>query len=79
MIAHVFSSGMAAVSTVTQGLLKSGDHIVSCNDVYGGVNRYFRKVISNFGITTTLVDATVISNVENAITDNTKVNKLIIQ
>ena len=66
---------MAAVSTVMQVLLKSGDHIVSVNDVYGGVNRFFRKVASGFNISVTLVDATNTSNVENAIMDNTKVRK----
>ena len=74
LLAYVYSSGMAAVSAVVHCLLKSGDHIVSVNDVYGGVNRYFRKVASNFGITATLVDATVPSNVENAIKENTKVH-----
>jgi cystathionine gamma-lyase len=71
--AHVFSSGMAAVSSVIQALLKSGDGIVSVNDVYGGVNRYYRKMASKFGITTKLVDATDVSNIEEAITDNTKI------
>uniref|UniRef100_A0A1X7U9G4 cystathionine gamma-lyase n=1 Tax=Amphimedon queenslandica TaxID=400682 RepID=A0A1X7U9G4_AMPQE len=70
--AHTFSSGMSAVSTVMQALLKSGDHIVSVNDVYGGVNRFFRKIASNFNISVTLVDATDTSNVLNAIKDNTK-------
>ena len=58
-----------------QVLLKSGDHIVSVNDVYGGVNRFFRKVASGFNISVTLVDATNTSNVENAIKDNTKVRE----
>ena len=66
---------MSAVSTVMQALLKSGDHIVSVNDVYGGVNRFFRKVASNFNISVTLVDATDTSNVQNAINDNTKVRE----
>ena len=66
---------MSAVSTVMQALLKSGDHIVSVNDVYGGVNRFFRKVASNFNISVTLVDATDTSNVLNAINDNTKVRE----
>ena len=58
-----------------QALLKSGDHIVSVNDVYGGVNRFFRKIASNFNISVTLVDATDTSNVLNAIKDNTKVRE----
>ena len=66
---------MAAVSTVMQALLKSGDHIVSVNDMYGGVNWFFRKVASGFNISVTLVDATNTSNIENAIKDNTKVRE----
>ena len=58
-----------------QVILKSGDHIVSVNDVYGGVNWFFRKVASGFNISVTLVDATNTSNVENAIKDNTKVRE----
>ena len=38
-----------------------------------GTNRYFQKVISNFNIETSFVDATDASNVENAIQSNTKV------
>ena len=72
--AFVFSSGMAAVSTVVQAVLKSGDHVVCVNDVYGGVNRFFRKVATNFGITTTMVDATDLKNVEEGIKENTKVS-----
>ena len=41
--ALAFSSGLAATSTITH-LLKSGDHIVCMDDLYGGTNRYFRKV-----------------------------------
>ena len=64
---------MAATSTVLQCLLKSGDHLVCVNDVYGGTNRFFRKVATNFGITNTLVDPTDLKNIDNAIKDNTKV------
>merc|ERR1719412_1776091 len=41
--AITFSSGLAATATVTQ-LLKSGEHVVAMDDLYGGTNRYFRKV-----------------------------------
>jgi len=66
-----FSSGLAALTTIAH-LLKSGDHIISMDDVYGGTNRYFSKVASNFGLEVSYVDTTVASNVEKALKPNTK-------
>jgi cystathionine gamma-lyase len=39
----VFSSGMAAISTVIQ-LLKPGDHVVAMDDLYGGTSAYFKTI-----------------------------------
>ena len=36
--------------------LEKGDHILSCDDVYGGTNRMMRKVLDKVGIENTLVD-----------------------
>lgn len=69
--AMTFSSGLAACTALTH-LLSAGDHIVSMDDVYGGTNRYFRKVASRMNIETTFVDATKVSNVEEAIRPNTR-------
>src|SRR3989440_11465189 len=44
-----FASGMAAISTVIEAL-DSGDHVVSCNDLYGGTYRTFTKVFARYGI-----------------------------
>ncbi len=55
--ALAFSSGMAAVSTIIK-LFKSGDHIIVCDDLYGGTYRIFEEIYSHFGITTTYVDLT---------------------
>jgi cystathionine gamma-lyase len=51
-----FSSGLGAITTVAS-LLKKGDHVLICNDVYGGTFRLFDKVFSNFGIAFSRVDA----------------------
>lgn len=67
----VFASGLATTTAITH-LLKQGDHIVSMNDLYGGTNRYFKKVASRMGIETTFVDCTVPKNVATAIKPNTK-------
>lgn len=45
-----FSSGMAAVDCV-MGLLKSGDHLITGDDIYGGTYRYLTDVASTRGIT----------------------------
>ena len=69
--ACVFPSGLASCTTITH-LLDAGDHIVSMDDMYGGINRYFRKVAARMNIETSFVDATVPSNIEAAIRPNTK-------
>ncbi|HVE11849.1 MAG TPA: cystathionine gamma-synthase [Elusimicrobiota bacterium] len=66
-----FGSGTAAASTVIQ-LLDSGDHVVSCNDLYGGTYRLFTKVYQRFGLSFSFVDACDLAAVEKAITPKTK-------
>ncbi|MBP0724265.1 bifunctional cystathionine gamma-lyase/homocysteine desulfhydrase [Bacillus sp. RG28] len=66
-----FGSGMAAIHTVFS-LLRSGDHIVVGNDVYGGTYRLLTKVLANVGIEATFVDTSDLNSVKDAITPNTK-------
>ena len=47
--AHVFASGMAATTAVTQCFLKQGDHLICGHDTYGGTPRLFNQVVANFG------------------------------
>jgi len=44
-----FSSGLAAEQAIVQNL-SPGDHVLVCNDVYGGTGRLFRNLIARFGI-----------------------------
>ena len=69
--ARVFASGMAAVTAVCQ-MLKSGDHIVCSDNVYGGVPRFFNQVMANFGLEFTYVNTSDTKAVEKAIRKNTK-------
>ncbi len=69
--APVFASGMAAVGAMCQ-LMKSGEHIVASNNLYGGVPRLFDQVMSNFGLEFTYVDTTDPRNVERAIRKSTR-------
>ena len=66
-----FSSGMSAVDSVLK-LLKSGDHVVCSDDVYGGVSRHFNNILVNYGLTFTYVDSSSPEKVEDAITSETK-------
>ena len=67
-----FSSGLGATTVIAQ-LLSSGDHLISCDDVYGGTNRLFSRVTSRQGITVDFIDATNLDNLKKAIKPNTRV------
>jgi cystathionine beta-lyase/cystathionine gamma-synthase len=69
--APVFSSGMAAINAIAS-MLKSGDHVVCGNDLYGGVPRLFNQVLSDFGMEFSYVDTSDAANVERAMRRNTR-------
>lgn len=66
-----FASGMAAISGVLL-TFAAGDHIVACEDIYGGTFRALTKVLSRLGIDTTFVDATDLAQIQQAIKPSTK-------
>src|SRR5229473_1454527 len=69
--AHAFGSGMAAITAMCT-MMKSGDHVVCSDNVYGGTGRLFDQVLTNYGLTFTYVDTSVAENVAGAITAATK-------
>ena len=66
-----YASGLSAVDAVLR-TLSSGDHVVSSDDVYGGVSRLFNRILSRFNLTFTYVDSSNADNVKSAIKPNTK-------
>ena len=66
-----FASGLAAMDAVIK-LLKPGDEVISTNDLYGGSYRLFKKVFEKYGITFHFVGMQDVTNIEAAITPNTK-------
>ncbi|XP_058129841.1 cystathionine gamma-lyase isoform X2 [Anopheles ziemanni] len=66
-----FASGLGATTTVIT-MLKSGDHIVAGDDLYGGTNRLLRNVALKMGIEIDFVDLTDLPAVEKSIKPNTK-------
>jgi cystathionine gamma-lyase/cystathionine beta-lyase/cystathionine gamma-lyase/homocysteine desulfhydrase len=69
--ARVFASGMAAINAIVT-LLKTGDHVVCGNDLYGGTPRLFKNVMTGFGLEFSYVDTSDAANVERAIRKNTR-------
>ena len=71
--AHVFASGMAAITAVTQCFLKQGDHLLCGHNTYGGVPRLFNQLLANYGIETTYVDTSDASCVKKTMRKNTRI------
>ena len=66
-----FASGMAAVNNVLN-LLKSGDHLVCTDDVYGGTFRILERVYRDYGVECSFADTTRLSAIEAAVKTNTR-------
>src|SRR6266566_4022196 len=66
-----FASGMAAESAILS-LLSADEHMVSCDDLYGGSYRIFERVMRRYNVETTYVAAGNIAGYEQAIRPNTK-------
>ena len=67
------SSGSAALATTLLTLLKTGDHIVASNSLYGGTFNLLNVTLPRYGITTTFVDPDDTENFSKAINKNTRV------
>jgi cystathionine beta-lyase/cystathionine gamma-synthase len=68
---HCFASGMSATDTVFR-LLRSGDHIVAGENLYGGSYRLFSRVLEKYGLEFTYVDTSKVDHVRNAFKPNTR-------
>ncbi len=66
-----FASGCAATTTVLH-LLKTGDHVIAGDDLYGGSFRIFDRVMQQFGLDTTRVDPTDPAALAAAVRPNTR-------
>ena len=66
------SSGMAAITSVAMGLLRTGDRIVAAAGIFGGTVSLFRNTLSRFGVETVFVDVADTANFASEIDDRTK-------
>ena len=68
-----FSSGLAAETVLCMTLLKSGDHVIAFDDLYGGTKRLFNTIFNrNFGVEFSYVDARDKENIKKGIRGNTR-------
>jgi cystathionine beta-lyase/cystathionine gamma-synthase len=66
-----FGSGLAALDTLLK-LLRSGDHVVCGENVYGGTHRLMQRVYSELGLKFSFVDMRDVGEVERALTPATR-------
>jgi cystathionine gamma-lyase len=66
-----FGSGCAATTAVLL-MLKSGDHVLVGDDVYGGTFRIFEKVLAQFGLEASYIDMSDPRRVEQAMRPTTR-------
>src|SRR5437588_8668751 len=66
-----FASGLPTETTILS-LLSAGDHLVACDDLYGGSYRIFERVMRRYNVEFSYVPADKLANYEKAIRPNTK-------
>jgi cystathionine gamma-lyase len=66
-----FASGMAAEHAILS-LLSAGDHMVACDDLYGGSYRIFERIMGRYQMQTSYVTASNVGEYEQAIRPNTR-------
>jgi cystathionine gamma-lyase/cystathionine beta-lyase/cystathionine gamma-lyase/homocysteine desulfhydrase len=68
---HAFASGMAAISALMT-MLRSGEHVVASDTVYGGTFRLLTQVLDRYGLTSSWVDTGDLAAIEAAMTTQTR-------
>lgn len=70
--ATCFVTGMAATTALILSLLKSGDHVICGDVVYGGTVRLLQQVLYKFGVEVTFADTSNEGNIKSALQNNTQ-------
>lgn len=69
---HCFASGMSATDTVFR-MLKSGDHVIAGENMYGGSYRLFSRVLEKYGLSFSYVDTSDVDAVRKAMRAETRI------
>ena len=69
---HAFASGMSAIAALMT-LVRSGEHVVFSQNVYGGTYRFMTQVLDRYGLESSWVDSTDLGNVRAALRPTTRI------
>ena len=69
--AFAFASGMAAIGAIAS-MLKSGEHVIVSDNVYGGTLRLFDQVLRRYDLSFSYIDSADPDEVERAFTRSTR-------
>lgn len=70
---YAFATGMAAVYCSLFPLIKTGDHIISCSNIFGSTLSLFDNLFTKWGVTTSYFGINETENIENLIQDSTRI------
>lgn len=70
---YAFATGMSAVFSTFAALLDSGDHIVSCQSIFGSTQTLFNNILPKWNISTSYFRINEIDRIESLIQPNTKI------
>jgi cystathionine beta-lyase len=70
--ALIFSSGMAAITTVLFSLLQSGDHAVFQKGLYGGTSHFLEREFEKFNLKYSVATSQKTGDLESKIRENTR-------
>lgn len=68
---HAFASGMSAIAALMT-LVRTGEHVVFSQNVYGGTYRFMTQVLDRYGLESSWVDSTDLANVRAALRPTTR-------
>ncbi len=75
----LFSSGMAAISSLMMASVKSGDQILTQNNLYGGTTYFFQQILEPLGVETIFADFSNLENVKALLEKNKKVKMIYLE
>lgn len=75
----LFSSGMAAISSLLMASVQSGDQVLTQNNLYGGTTYFFNEILKPLGVETCFADFSNLENVEVLLQKNKKVKMIYLE
>ena len=70
--ARCFASGMAAISSTLHALLRSGDHVICVDQVYGPARQFLNEMAARYRVEVTYVSGVSLEEFEQALKPNTR-------